>query len=159
MKISFYIVFGLLILPLSIMAQQAVPASGGSAETSFGSFSYTLGQIDYGSASGTKGSMSQGVQHTYEIWVTSVMENYESIDLVFSVYPNPTIDFLDLQIENYNHSQLSYQLFDQNGKIIRAQNIDYVVTRISMASLATATYFIRVIENEIPIKTFKIIKQ
>ena len=108
MKLSFYTAFILLcLLPELATSQQAIPATGGGAESSTGSISYTIGQIDYGSASGTKGSMSQGVQHTYEIWVTSVPENFENINLIFSVYPNPTIDFLDLQIQNYNHTRMS----------------------------------------------------
>ena len=161
MKSTLFIVFVLFsgILSSTLTAQQTIPTTGGDASSSSGSISYSIGQIGHTTTSSSSGSLAQGVQHAYEISVVSGVDSPQKIKLEISAYPNPTIDFLYLKIQNYNQSHLSYQLFDMSGKLIRKQDILYSETRISMESLATATYFIRVQENDIIIKTFKIIKR
>ena len=147
------------LLTSTLNAQQTIPTTGGNGSSSTGSISYSVGQIGYTTATSSTGSIALGVQHAYEISVVSGVEDFEDINLVVSAYPNPTIDFLHLQIPNFRGSNMRYQLFDMNGKIIRTQDIEYSVTRISMESLATSTYFLRVLEEDNTIKIFKIIKQ
>ena len=161
MKPNLFIIIILFVglISSTLNAQQTIPTTGGNGSNSTGSISYSVGQIGYTTVTNSKGSIAQGVQHAYEISVVSGIEDSKNINLVVSAYPNPTIDFLHLQIQNYTNSNMRYQLFDLNGKIIRTQDIEYSVTRISMASLATSTYFLRVLDDGNTIKIFKIIKQ
>ena len=137
-------------------AQQATTASGGDASGSGGSVSYSVGQVVYTTNTGSSGSVAQGVQQPYEISIT-VGLNEMGVNLNLSAYPNPTTNYLMLQIDNYDKA-LSYQLFDISGKLLETNTIVANSTTIKMEQLATATYFLKVIQNNKEVKTFKIIK-
>ena len=138
-----------------IHAQESPTASGGEATGSGGTASYSIGQVFYTTNTGSNGSVAQGVQQPFEI-STVVGINETTINLELSVYPNPTTNFLILEVAD--NTDLNYQLFDMQGKIIEAQKVNNNSTTITMENLATATYFLRVIKNDQLVKTFKIIK-
>lgn len=139
-------------------AQNAIPASGGNASGSGGSVSYTVGQIVYTKNTGTNGSSSQGVQQPYEISIITGLEAAKDINLIFSVYPNPTTDFLTLKLMNFDKENLSYWLYSVSGNLIETKKILAVETQISMATLVSGTYFLKVVQGNKEVKTFKIIK-
>ena len=80
-----------------------------------------------------------------------------NISNLCSVFPNPTADFLILQLGLYENS-LRFELSDENGKIIYNELIKNSKTEINMISQPKATYFLRVLEGSEQIQTFKIIK-
>ena len=139
-------------------AQNTTAGSGGDIQGSGGLASYTVGQTIYTTTLGSGGTAVQGVQDPI-IDVVDGIEKATDIHLEMAVYPNPTIDLLTLHVLNYNSDFLSYQLYDIKGKIILTQSIRNEETTISLEYLATATYFLKVFDNEKPIKTFSIIKQ
>jgi hypothetical protein len=154
---SFFVLL-ILLWPFLIFGQQSIPASGGNSTGSGGTVSYTVGQVVYTTNSGAGGASSQGVQQPYEIWVTTSIEQAKDISLFLSVYPNPTNDKLTLQIEEYESSNLSYRLFDANGKLLESKRVSIPETTISVVNLSSAIYFLKVLDNQKGIKTFKIIK-
>src|SRR6478735_5818225 len=91
-------------------AQESVNSTGGDATGIGGNFSYSVGQVVYTTNSGSLGSVSQGVQQTYEIFIDGVNETL--LDISLSVFPNPAADHLTLEISDYNSQKLSYQFFD-----------------------------------------------
>jgi len=137
-------------------AQQTITTTGGEATGTGGTASYTVGQVVYITNTGTNGSVAQGVQQPYEI-STTVGINETSINLELSVYPNPTTNYLTLKTED--NSELSYQLYDIQGKIIENKKVNSNSTNISLEKQPMATYFLKVTKNNQIIKTFKIIKQ
>jgi len=137
-------------------AQQASIASGGDASGSGGSVAYSVGQIVYTTHTGSNGSVAQGVQQPYEISITLGLEETE-INLNLSAYPNPTTNYLMLQIDNYDKALL-YQLYDISGKLLESNTIVASSTTITMEALPTATYLLKVTQNNKEVKTFKIIK-
>lgn len=141
-----------------IFAQESVNTSGKDASGTGGIVNYSVGQIVYTTNTGTNGSASQGVQQPYEISVVTALKEGKDIVLSFLVYPNPTYDFLKLKIENLISENLTYLLYDMSGKFIKSKNIEGAEATISMESLATGTYFLKVTEDNKDIKTFKIIK-
>lgn len=155
-KLLLSVAFLLLGLGL-VQAQETVSATGGEATGAGGSSSYTVGQILYSTNSGTNGSVAQGVQQPYEISTTTGIEITE-INLQFEAYPNPTVNYLTLNIGNYNNENLAYQLYDMQGKLIGSQQIANVNTTIEMEQLPTNTYLLNILENNSLIKTFRIIK-
>ncbi len=142
-----------------LQAQNAVPASGGNASGSGGSVSYTVGQIVYTTHTGTNGSASQGVQQPYEISIVSGLEEAKEINLMVSAYPNPTTDYLTLEVKSFNLSTLTIQLLDLNGKLLKTQKIEGTQTSIEMNNLVPATYFLRLIEGNKEVKSFKVVKR
>ncbi|WP_298121090.1 T9SS type A sorting domain-containing protein [Flavobacterium sp.] len=140
-----------------VQAQQSVNSSGGNGSGIGGSFSYTVGQIDYVAATGTNGSLSQGVQQPFEIF-TLGNNDYPTIQLQAIVYPNPTTENVNLSISNHSLENLEYDLYDVTGKLISHQKITANETQISIENLSVGNYFIAVNENNKKLKTFKIIK-
>jgi hypothetical protein len=63
-----------------------------------------------------------------------------------------------LRIDEFDISDLSYQLYDMQGKLLRNEKITSNQTRIVMSNLAPATYSVKVVQGNKEIKTFKIVK-
>jgi hypothetical protein len=152
--VFFFFSFGL----LTANAQEAIMPSGGDASSSDGTVAYSIGQIVYITNVGSSGSLAQGVQQAFEISVFEEFPGIKGIGLMISIYPNPTTDFLNLKVERYENTNLSYQLFDMNGKIIETKKLKSEQTSINMRDLEPATYFLNIIQNNKKVKTFKIIK-
>lgn len=156
LKLSAVLLLGLGLTGLQ--AQETIPATGGNATGSGGSASYSVGQVVYTTNTGTNGSVAQGVQQPFEISVVTGIEQTKGINLSVSAYPNPATDFLMLKVENYDNGNLSYQLFDMNSKLLQNKKVTSNQTSIVMSNLVPATYFVKVIQENKEVKTFKVIK-
>lgn len=143
---------------INIQAQEVISTSGGDASGSGGTSSFSVGQVTYTTNIGTDGSVAQGVQQPYEISIVTEVEEAKEISLSFSVYPNPTTNFLKLNIGNYTPENLNYQLYDASSKIIESKKVFTIETSIFMENTARGIYFLKIIENNKVVKTFKIIK-
>ena len=141
-----------------LQAQTSINATGGDASGSGGSASYSVGQVVYTTNTGTNGTVAQGVQQPYEISVVTGIEEAKGINLSVTAYPNPTTDYLTLSIAEFEISNLSYQLYDMNGKLLQNAKITGNQTSIAMSNLVPATYFVKVLQESKVVKTFKIIK-
>jgi hypothetical protein len=135
-------------------AQEVIPASGGDASSTDGSVSYSVGQILYTTDLGSDGSVAHGVQQAYEISVTDISETNEGIQLEMSIYPNPTLDQLNLSIENKDLEDLSFALYDMAGKLLMKDSIEEQETGINMEDLERGTYLLVVSDKKNRIKTF-----
>jgi hypothetical protein len=138
--------------------QQAVPTAGGNALGSGGSVSYTVGQVFYTSVTTNNGKVYQGVQQPYEISEISATEKAMGINLQWGIYPNPVSHFLYLTIEASDFTGCLYQLYDNNGKVIRQQKVHGSTTEIDMSGLTPAVYFLKIKAENRELKTIKIIK-
>jgi len=156
LKLSAVLLLGLGLTGLQ--AQESVNASGDNASGGGGSASYSVGQVVYTTNTGANGSVAQGVQQPYEISVVTAIEEAKGINLSVTAYPNPTTDYLTLGIDEFEISNLSYQLYDMNGKLLQSEKITGNQTSIIMSNLVPATYFVKVIQGNKEVKTFKIIK-
>jgi hypothetical protein len=166
MQINIFSLIAVFLLGFSLtgaMAQEALPSAGGNASGSGGSVSYTVGQVGYTLYTSGNGSVAQGVQQPYEIYVEVESGEADGVDLVCTSYPNPVTDILVLEIRDYQNQYLVYRLYDGNGYLLDSKKIRGNVTAISMGELASGTYFLKVLKSDQPssfygIKTFKIIK-
>ena len=141
-----------------LQAQESVNATGGDALGSGGSASYSVGQVVYTTNTGTNGSVAQGVQQAFEISVVTGLEEAKGINLSVSAYPNPTTDYLTLEVKDVELLNLHFQMYDMNGKLLQNEKITGNQTSIVMSNLVPATYFVKVIQGNKEFKTFKIIK-
>lgn len=140
-----------------LQAQEVITTAGGDASGSGGTVAYSIGQLVYTTCTGTNGSVAQGVQQPYEISVTTGLE-VNNIDLVLSAYPNPTSDLLNLKLKEYDNKNLAYQLYDMQGNLLVSKKIKGNISTVNMANLPASTYFLQVMDNQKPLKIFKIIK-
>jgi len=153
-KISVLLFLGLKLT--AVNAQISIPASGGEATGNGGSGSYTVGQSVYTTNTGTNASIAQGVQQPFEISVVAGLEDSNEIDLIFYAYPNPATEYIKLK--SGKAENLTYRLYDINGKLLENKKIESNETNIVMSNFANAIYFLKISDNNKEVKTFKIIK-
>ncbi|MCJ8292484.1 MAG: T9SS type A sorting domain-containing protein [Crocinitomicaceae bacterium] len=154
------IFLGILLLgcsPFGLYAQETTLGGGGDA-TGNGSFSYSIGQVFYMTSYGTDGTASQGVQQPYEISSTVGVTEYDAITLDFEIYPNPTTDYLTLNVNDFPLDELDYVLYDVSGRVLDVRKINQNNTIIEMMNFPESTYFLKVSNGTTTMKTFKIIK-
>ncbi len=156
-KTKLIIMFSLISAITGVKAQQGFTAAGGGASGSGGNAAYSVGQIVYTTNTGAGGSVAQGVQQPYEISIVLGLEDHQ-ISLNMKVYPNPTSDFLILNVGNFELSTLNFELFDVSGKLLESKKITSITETISMENLPSSTYFLKITSNNEEVKTFKIIK-
>lgn len=142
-----------------IQAQISIPATGGNATGTGGTVSYTIGQVVYTYISGTNGNLNQGVQVPYEISVVTTIDKESDANLNISVYPNPANGFLILKVANYDMEDLSYKLYDMNGMLLKNSKVEGTETQIQLGNIFTGTYLLKIANNKLEVKTFKIIKK
>lgn len=153
-----YILFlSALLMSFYSEAQSSVNTSGNDANGSGGEVSYSVGQVVYSSNNDATGEVNQGVQHAYEIFTVSTQDN--EIQSSMEVYPNPTSDYLILEIEKYKAENLTYQIFDQQGKEIQKKKIAAGKTKIDLKDVTPSTYLIKISDSKNNLlQSFKIIK-
>lgn len=146
-----------LLIAIQSHAQQNTVSSGGEAIGTNGTISYSIGQVDYVSETNLSGSVYQGVQQPYSITVVTG-EEVLNIDLEMKIYPNPAVHQLTLLANAFDSHQYLYQLIDINGIMLQSGNVLNKETKILMHQYQTAIYLLKIIENNIEVKTFKIVK-
>jgi len=140
-----------------LQAQQAILTSGGKATGGGGTASYSIGQMVYSTATGSNGSVAQGVQQAFEISTTLGIED-NLINLSLIAFPNPTSNVLTLKIKDYSLDNMYYRLYDIQGRILIQNKLTDFTTNLPTENLAPAIYFLRVSKQNKVLKTFKIIK-
>lgn len=140
----------------SLHAQSGVVAAGGDASGSGGSVSYSIGQVDYVSGTGT-GSITAGVQQPYEILVVSLRENVRQLDC--QLFPSLVSDKIELTVPGYQDEAFTYSLYDMSGRLILQEKVQQEKTFIQMNELPAATYLLTIVtETNQKTKQFKIVK-
>ncbi|MFA6262088.1 MAG: T9SS type A sorting domain-containing protein [Bacteroidia bacterium] len=143
----------------SLKAQSGFVASGASLNSSSGSVSYSVGQLDYLDVSGTGGSINMGLQQPFEFFeVTDVKELDNSELNGISVFPNPAHESVTLLCETFDQGSLHYALYDLQGRTLLTGNIQQRETPLQLEEFAFTIYFIRIWSSENKSKTVKIIK-
>lgn len=157
-KLLFSAIILLVMGLIRLQAQEAFSASGGNAIGTGATTSYSIGQVINNTNTGTNGSVTQSIQQSYEITVVSELEKAKIIVLQCTTYPNPSTDYLILEVKDFELFNLSFKLYNMSGKLLQNKKITNSHTKIVMSNFVPATYFVKVIENNKEIKTFKCIK-
>lgn len=86
------------------------------------------------------------------------IDEAKAITLSVTAFPNPTTNYFTLSINEFDISDLSYQLFDLSGKLLIDCEIRSNRTIISVDNFVPATYLLKVMQNNKEVKTFKVLK-
>jgi len=157
--------FLFLLIIEGMKAQTAIPTTGSEATGNNGTVSYTVGQLIYNQNTGINGYLIHGVQQPFEISILSGIKDIHNVDLMLTVYPNPTTDKLVLYVQdNNNVENLHYNLYDLNGVLLISEKIQSNQTIISLYKHISSNYFIKVLKSKDGVqsqvlKVFKIIKK
>ncbi|WP_290680228.1 T9SS type A sorting domain-containing protein [Kordia sp.] len=141
-----------------LSAQETILSSGSDTTGSGGSSSYSVGQLFYNTNTSATGSVIQGVQQSLEIFTLS---NHEltSLNLKAVTYPNPSTDYVVLSLNDANLTNVSYALYDIQGRLVAQNKVLQASTKIEIQALGFGTYVLQVQQNNKALKTFKIIKK
>ena len=156
-KLKYLSVFATLIFTAPVLySQNGFVTLGANHSGNGGTLSYSVGQLVYKTQSGSNGNINQGVQQPYEIFTVAIAE--ENSDISVSIFPNPTLDMLIININDVDSKNLNYQLYDIQGKLLIRHNIFKNQTKITTENLPASTYGLKINSENKPIQSFKIIK-
>lgn len=148
----------LTLLSVSLIAQETTVTAGVEIYGSGGTASISIGQVFFTSFTGETYEINQGVQQPYIITEVTSAGNTSVTNLELKVFPNPTTDFINIRIDKTEKVHMSFYLFDAAGRVLQNGEIKAAETEIAMGHLSSAIYFLRIIEEDNEVKTFKIIK-
>lgn len=102
-------------------------------------------------------SFTQGFQQTFIRDRVVSVSSYQSIsDWSISLYPNPTTDLVQLQIESKRELEFQVEVLDYLGRKIFSKEVQAFSTPLELdcRSLASGTYWVRVqSKNQIAMRT------
>ena len=101
--------------------------------------------------------LTQGFhQNNYEI--STIIENL-SENLKINVYPNPTVDFVSIEIsESPDLQNYKIQLFDMQGKLLIDKNVANKTEKVNLSRFANSTLILKISNNNQVLNSFKIQK-
>lgn len=141
----------------SVYSQQSINASAGNASGSNGSASYSVGQMVFSSYTGIGGSVNEGVQQPFEIFLLN-NESFNAFDSVI-LYPNPTSNQLFLSFIEANYD-FQYTLVDINGRVLLQEKITQMNSIIDIGNFPEGFYFLTISSlNHSKSKSYQIIKK
>lgn len=112
---------------------------------------FSLGQTFFTTTEGSLYIENQGMIQTFVPDTTPTAVDMSLLNSL-NVYPNPMTNVLTIESQD----ELDYEVYDIYGKLLRNGKTN---SDISVKDLVPAPYFLRLKQNELTIKTFKLIKQ
>ena len=143
---------------ISVSAQEVVSSQGESYSNASGSIDFTLGEVIIATGSDGTNDLTQGFHQTNWnfLGVENHTPNYEAI-----IYPNPTEDVLNIRTSTFEN--VTYTLYDAQGKLVMQNILSGEQTPIQVSQLAPGSYSLTLNKpmrehQDLPLKTFKLIK-
>jgi hypothetical protein len=154
------IVFSLL-STLAVSAQEVVATQGDSYSNSNGSIDFTIGEVVIDTGTDGTNDITQGFHQTS--WNFLGLEDHDP-SFEATIFPNPTSDVLNIKISAFEN--VSYKLYDSQGKLVLQDEVYAEQTAIQVSQLAPGSYSLELIfeeGNEASLslsnrKTFKLVK-
>lgn len=137
------------------MAQSSTVCSGGEGLGPGGSVSFSIGQLVVESTIDSEGSISPGVQQTYES--ASVYVNESLFDNTLVLYPNPTTQFIEMDFGKIFTGQV--MIFDAAGNVILNQNVNTIEYRIDAEGWSSGLYMVHVVKDNESVAVHSVLKQ
>ena len=156
------LLFGALTLSLNSLGQEVVSTQGDSYSNANGSIDFTIGEVVINTGTDGTNDLTQGFHQTNWnfLGVEDFAPNYEAI-----IFPNPTEDVLNIKTSMFEN--VTYTLYDAQGKLVLQDILSAEQTPIQVSELAPGAYSLELIFEEgskgslssPKRKTFKLIKQ
>lgn len=138
---------------LATTAQEIVATQGDSYSNTNMQIDFTIGEIIINTESDGVNTLTQGFHQTN--WNFVGLEDhapgYEA-----TIFPNPTSDILNIRTSTFEN--VTYTLYDAQGKLILQGRLTQVQTPIRVGQLATGKYSLILDSKNQKLKTFKLVK-
>jgi hypothetical protein len=156
MRIKFKILIYLFI-PVYSISQNGTVSTGGDINSNDANISYSIGQTFFSNTDAENININEGLQQVFIEELTSLKEaNYK---FKVNVYPNPSSNFIQLEIQGGELKNSIAILSDIQGKHLAEYSIKNYTTSISLKSLASGIYFLNIRNRYKEEYIFKIIKE
>lgn len=142
-----------LLTMVSASAQEVVSTQGDSYSNANGSIDFTIGEVVINTGTDGTNDITQGFHQTN--WNFVGLEdhapNYEAI-----IFPNPTSEILNIRTSTFEN--VTYTLYDAQGKLVVQDKLFAEQTTIQVSQLAPGSYSLTLNNETQNLKTFKLVK-
>jgi hypothetical protein len=152
------VVFFSLFYAATVSAQEVVSTQGYSYSNSNAGIDFTIGEVIINTGTDGSHDLTQGFHQTN--WNFLGVEDFAP-DYEASIFPNPTSDVLNIKTSSFEN--VTYTLYDAQGKLVLQSILAAEVTPIQVSHLAPGAYSLQLTFEEgkksaSKSKTFKLIK-
>jgi len=138
---------------LKTTAQEVVATQGDSYSNTSAQIDFTIGEIIINTESNGVNTLTQGFHQTN--WNFVGLENHAP-EYEATIFPNPTSNILNIRTSTFEN--VTYTLYDAQGKLILQGRLTQVQTPIRVGQLATGKYSLILDSKNQKLKTFKLVK-
>lgn len=138
---------------ISVSAQEVVATQGDSYSNGSANIDFTIGEVIIDTGTDGTNDLTQGFHQTNWnfLGVENHSPNYEAI-----IFPNPTEDVLNIRTSMFEN--VTYTLYDAQGKLVMQDILSAEQTPIQVSQLAPGSYSLTLNNETQNLKTFKLIK-
>jgi hypothetical protein len=154
-KLGITILMSLCTMFLFAQNQEVLSTTGNFFENSAGSVSFTIGECITQTFVSSNLTLTQGFQQP-KLEIAIDIRNIKDLGFEITAYPNPVKEFIIIKVEK--NPGLSYIIYDINGIMIERKEIIGSETEINFGNLNPSIYMLKVFNNNMEVKAFKIIK-
>jgi hypothetical protein len=152
MKKSTFVLFSLF-AAISVSAQEVVSTQGDSYSNSTGSIDFTIGEVVINTVTDGTNDLTQGFHQTN--WNFVGLEDH-SPSYEATIFPNPTSEVLNIKTSMFEN--VTYALYDAQGKLVMQDILSAEQTPIQVGQLAPGSYSLTLNNETHNLKIFKLIK-
>ncbi len=146
-KISLLITLISVIVPLSSVCGQTSFVSGGASTGNEVNVSFSIGQPVIGYASDGNSSINIGVQQVYEE-IISTAADFQYSDISLSVYPNPFVDMIEVQVSDPNPAY-NVLIFDTKGALVYSFSLTTSPLSLNLSALPDGVYHLALTDKQL----------
>ena len=138
---------------LAVTAQEVVATQGESYSNASANIDFTIGEVIINTGTDGTNDLTQGFHQTNWnfLGVENHAPNYEA-----TIFPNPTEDVLNIKTSSFEN--VTYTLYDAQGKLVMQDILSAEQTPIQVSQLAPGSYSLTLNNETQNLKTFKLIK-
>ena len=142
-----------LFVAISVSAQEVVATQGDSYSNASANIDFTIGEVIIDTGTDGTNDLTQGFHQTN--WNFVGVEDFAP-DYEASIFPNPTSDVLNIRTSSFEN--VTYTLYDAQGKLVMQNILSAEQTPIQVSQLAPGSYSLTLNNETQNLKTFKLIK-
>ena len=138
---------------ISVSAQEVVSTQGESYSNASAKIDFTIGEVVINTVTDGTNALTQGFHQTN--WNFLGVEDFAP-DFDITIFPNPTSDVLYIKSSFYQ--DITYSLYDTQGKLVFKNILTETETQIQLNQLAPGAYSLSIHNKKEQLKNFKFIK-
>lgn len=125
---------------ISVSAQEVVSSQGGSYSNASANIDFTIGEVVINTGTDGTNELTQGFHQTN--WNFVGLEDFAP-DYQATIFPNPTQDVLNIRTSTFEN--VTYTLYDAQGKLVMQNILSAEQTPIQVSQLAPGAYSLELI--------------